>query len=184
MQVCLYMRGGGEGGGGGGGGGGLSGELVLEVEEVLRPLLEGGGEGEVLWCELVCGWAVEMLAVWAGEFGRLTGILEEVVNVWLNCGSVRAVVGLVALCVARDPQVTVAHVLSTASACSPVLDWLVAHIGASHPGPVLAYLLDPSVQVGLFYYYYYNYSLLYKGKSVSVIVVTREVLCSLLSVCS
>ena len=148
------MRGSGGGGGNGGGsdggaGNGLSGELVVEVEEVLRPLLESGGEAGVLWCELVCGWGVEILAVWAGEFGRLTGILEEVVGVWLNCGAVRAVVALVALCVARDPQGTVAHVLNTASACSPVLDWLVAHIGASHPGPVLAYLLDPSVQVSL-----------------------------------
>lgn len=170
-QVSLYMRGGGGASRGEAGPNGADGtnsnggsntaatELVQDVEEVLRTLLEAerdcssihGGldAGPGMWCELVCSWGVEVLAVWAADLDQMRGILEEVVGVWLECPAVRTVVGLVAQCVTRDPQGTVAHVLNTASECTPDLDWLVAHIGASHPGPVLAYLLDPSVQVPL-----------------------------------
>ncbi|KAF2346685.1 Integrator complex subunit 5 N-terminal [Trinorchestia longiramus] len=128
-------------------------ELVMEVEIVLRSLVESEesvcSEGGGLWCELICGWGVELLSLWAVEYGRMNGIIEEIVGMWMSCSVVRAVVGLVALCVSREPQGTVAHVLNTASAHTPVLDWLVAHVGASHPAPVLSYLLDPSVQVSL-----------------------------------
>ncbi|KAA0184187.1 hypothetical protein HAZT_HAZT005857 [Hyalella azteca] len=106
---------------------------------------EGGG----LWCELICGWGVELLSLWAVEYGRVNLIIEEVVGMWMSCSVVRTVVDLVTLCVSREPQGTVAHVLNTAIVHAPVLDWLVAHIGATHPAPVLSYLLDPAVQVSL-----------------------------------
>lgn len=126
---------------------------MIEVEIVLRGLVEeddlhpdvGGG----MWCELVCSWCVELLSLWAVDYGRINGIIEEVVGMWLSCSVVRTVMSLITLCVSREPQGSVALVLNTARAYAPMLDWLVAHVGASHPAPVLAYLLDPSVRVSL-----------------------------------
>ena len=127
-------------------------DLTAKIEEELRVHIEeevGDGNSGGLWCELVCGWGVEMLSMWGTEWRGMGGLLEEVVAAWLNCGAVKVVVNLVTFCVAKEPQGAVAHVLSTAAQCSPILDWLVAHIGASHPSPVLGHLLDPSVQVSL-----------------------------------
>ncbi|NXD89009.1 INT5 protein, partial [Halcyon senegalensis] len=162
QQVCAHLlqletgTGNGAGGSGGGAAGraGL-GEVVQEVQKVLGEFVRLNPGA---WAPVVSAWSVELMGQLSSKYGgglgeplpplppNPAGGLAEPLRLWTSCEATRTLLEIYTQCLAAMmggcPDACVDALLDTSVQHSPHFDWVVAHIGSSFPGTIIARVLS------------------------------------------
>lgn len=125
--------------------------VISDIHSMLLSLIS---KHPTSWAPIVSTWSLEILGEistrFAGRGHVNSGVLNDVLQLWMGCKSTRILIDITTKCLSNlmnsDTEACINALLDTSVQHSPNFDWVVAHVGSCFPNTVITRVLSCGLQ--------------------------------------